>query len=308
MADSIENFTENEEILQILKDNYSIPFDRIEFFRDGGSTTYIAFAAERKYFLRRLKPAFFDTAIKGADIHMFLQERDFPVPLIIVTRKKSLYIQDKNGLFILYEYIEGAASDPDTDAEALGPLVGRLHSLMKEYPGELVKRDKYFFIGKYIDILNRKKYPKADEFQAYGEALWEKVRDLPQRYCHGDMYSGNIHKDPKGRLYVLDFDTSCEGFPMYDIALLCNRTHYFDFNEEGYEKSRQVFSRFLPEYRKHNPLSQKEADSFFDLIALYHFALQAVIIEIHGLDCVDDIFLNKQLDWLNKWRKQCAAN
>ena len=133
----------------------------------------------------------------------------------------------------------------------------------------------------------------------------DKVRDLPYGYCHGDMYDGNIHKTPDGKFYMLDFDTSCEGFPMYDPTLIGNKTHYFDFDEHGYEKSKGILSRFLPEYLKYNALSQKEINAFYDLIALYHFALQATVIENYGLDCVDNAFLDRQLDWLYRWREQC---
>lgn len=153
--------------------------------------------------------------------------------------------------------------------------------------------------------MRKKQYPKADEFFAYGNTLWDKVRDLPRGYCHGDMYDGNIHKTPDGKFYVLDFDTSCEGFPMYDLTLICNKTHYFDFDEHGYKKSKGILSRFLPEYLKYNALSQKEINAFYDLIALYHFALQATVIENYGLDCVDNAFLDRQLDWLYRWQEQC---
>jgi hypothetical protein len=39
------------------------------------------------------------------------------------------------------------------------------------------------------------------------------------------------------------------------------------------------------------------------MIALYHFALQATIIEIFGIDCVENAFFDRQLAWLNQWRK-----
>jgi len=282
-------------------------FDRYEELRDGGSTSYAVFSGGDKYFLRVIKPAFFDTAVKGADIQAFLHSKSFPVPPIIRKKNGSLYFQTENELYILYEHIEGEESDPEQDAETIGALVGRLHRVMKDYPGELVKRDKHFFIGRYIDILHKKQYPKTDEFQVYGDTLWDRVKDLPRGYCHGDMYSGNVHKAPDGDYYILDFDTSCEGFPMYDPVLICNRTHYFDFDESGYRKSKEVFSRFLLGYLKHNLLNQSEIDAFYDLLALYHFALQATIIEMYGLDCVDNAFLDKQLDWLYKWREQCES-
>lgn len=65
---------------------------------------------------------------------------------------------------------------------------------------------------------------------------------------------------------------------------------------------------FLPEYLKYNSLSNAEIESFYDLIALYHFTLQATIIELYGLDCVDNDFLDSQLKWLYKWQEQCDQN
>ena len=46
---------------------------------------------------------------------------------------------------------------------------------------------------------------------------------------------------------------------------------------------------------------------FPDLIALYHFALQATIIEIFGMDCVDEEFFRRQLAWLYQWQEQCGG-
>lgn len=293
------------EILNILNKYYPIHFDRNELMRDAGSISYTVLSGNDKYFLRVIKPAFLDTAVMGADIQVFLQCQGFPVPPVIFTKDNLPYVRTNNGLFILYEFVEGSESNPEQDAESIGALVGKLHYTMKEYTGKLIKRDKYFFVGRYIDILRRKEYQKADEFLIYGNALWDKVRDLPRGYCHGDMYDGNIHKTSDGKFYILDFDTSCEGFPMYDPTLICNKTHYFDFDNNGYEKSKGILSRFMPEYLKYNTLDQKEINAFFDLIALYHFALQATVIDNYGIDCVDNAFLDRQLDWLYRWREQC---
>jgi len=223
-------------ILDILNERYPMRFDKCEKLRDGGSTSYAVFSADYKYFLRDIKSAFFDTAVKGADIQAYLQSKDFPVPPIIRTKDEALYVKTENRLYILYEFIEGVESNPEQGAEILGGLVGRLHCVMEDYPDELMKRDEHFFVGRYIDILKEKNYPKTDEFREYGENLWNKIKGLPRGYCHGDMYCGNIHKTPDDKHYVLDFDTSCEGFPLYDIALICNQTDYFSFDENGYWK------------------------------------------------------------------------
>jgi len=280
-------------------------FNRLELIRDGGSTSYTVFSGCTKYFLRIIKPAFFDTAITGADIQIFLRNHDFPAPSIIFTKENLPYVKTNDVLSILYEFIEGTDSDPEQDAEAIGALVGRLHHLMKAYPGELVKRDKHFFIGRYIDILRKVQYPRIDEYIAYGDDLWEKIEDLPMGYCHGDMYSGNIRKAPGGKLYIHDFDTSCEGFPMYDPTLICDKTKHFEFDECNYGRSNKVLSRFVPQYRRYNPLSQAEIDAFPALIAIQHYSTQATVMEICGLDCIDRTDMDNQLDWLYRWRDQC---
>jgi hypothetical protein len=43
-------------------------------------------------------------------------------------------------------------------------------------------------------------------------------------------------------------------------------------------------------------------------MALYHFSLQATIVELFGLDCIDEAFIDKQLDWLYRWKEECEWN
>jgi len=285
-------------ILRILNNFYNMSFTDIRKIRDGGSVSYAVSLDSYRYFLRVIKPAFIETALTGANTQVFLQSKGFPVPSVVFTKDNLPYARTESGLFILYEFLEGIDSDTGKDIEDIGTLIGRLHYTMKGYTGELINHDKQFFIGRYIDILIKKQYPKTDEFFKYGNALWIKAKDLPRGYCHGDMYDGNIYKTPDKKLYILDFDTSCNGFPMYDLALICNKTHYFNFDESGYFKSKEMLSRFLPGYLKYITLTKTEIDALYDLIALYHFALQATIIENNGLDCVNNEFLDKQLDWL----------
>jgi len=300
---------EMERILHLLNRWYSLPFDGLVHLRDGGSRSYLAQAGDCTFFLRVTKPAFADTASHSVKIHVYLQNQGFPVPRIVFTREHapSVEIRDESGtrLLILYEYIPGRESDPEQDTEAIGDLTGRFHTLMDRYRGPLVRHDRWFFLDRYLEILRRKQYPNVEAFSIYGNALWDRLRTLPAGPCHGDLYSGNIHKDPEGHLYLLDFDTVCEGFLMYDIALICNKTDFFTFHESRFQESFAVFNRFLPGYLAQHTLSPAEIRSFFDWIALYHFALEATIIEINGLDCVDNAFLDNQLEWLKKWRMQC---
>lgn len=300
---------ENADILSVLNSNYPIVFKHIELFRDSGSTAYIVYSDSGKYFLKISKIAFGDTIKSSVYVNVFLQNNSFPVPNVIFTVEGLPFveseIESEVHYYILYDYLEGSEIDVKQDAAEIGSLLGRLHQVMSGYKGDLVTHGKEFYIGRYLDILKKKAYPKTAVLKEYGNELWNKVKDLPLGFSHGDMYSGNFQRSPGGTLYILDFDTSCRGFPLYDVALICNRTNYFKFHKNGYQKTAKVYERLLPEYVKINPLSEHEIDSLYDMIALYHFALQATIIEFLGLGSFDHTFFDSQLDWLLKWKEQC---
>jgi ribosomal protein S18 acetylase RimI-like enzyme len=94
---------------------------------------------------------------------------------------------------------------------------------------------------------------------------------------------------------------------MYDVVLFCNDTHWFNFEYDGYGKSKARLEQSLKGYLKYCSLSKEEIAAFYDMIAVYHFQLQATMMEIHGYDCVDTNYFDKQYDWLMKWKEQCKA-
>lgn len=295
---------ENIELLSVLNEYYETTFTGIELLREGGNATYSAWAGEHKYFLKCVGQAFSDTVATSVDINLYLQNRGFAVPKVVLTANNAPFVVRDAHHIVLYEFLETSEIDMERDAEPVGALIGRLHSLMEDYSGKLAERDRHFYVDRYIEILKKKRYSKVDEFIAHGERLWSKVKALPRGYSHGDMYCGNIERGADGRLYVLDLDTSCIGFPLYDLALICNRTDYFNYDENGLPKTLAVYRRLIPEYQKQNDLAGCTEGSLCDLVALYHFALQATIIEIYGMDCVNNAFFDSQLAWLNRWERQ----
>jgi len=296
--------TDTREIFEILNQNYNIDFTDIEFFRDGGSVSYIVSSIEKKYFLRVVRPEFLATAMQSTDIHMYLQDHHFAVTTLILTKDHQPYIkridEDKTNLLILYEYIEG--SEPaDEDVENVGDLIGKLHNIMQSYPNTLTYQDKYFFIDRYVNILRSKNHSRTEDYQILGEKLWEKVKNLPRGYCHCDLYKGNIFKSEDKKLYVLDFDTSCNAFPVYDITLFCDETNYFEYTDEDYDKSKIWLEKFLKGYLKHRDLTKEEIGAIHYFRLIYHFQLQATIVEIHGINCNEDDFEDKQFAWIMNW-------
>lgn len=298
------------DIKETVDKHYALNIGRIELNRDGGSLSYIIHADNKKLFLRVIRPEFMDTALQSIDIHLYLSQSAFSVPPIILTKDGKPYVLtgDKGNtkLYVMYEFING--QEPRSgDAEKVGHLVGRFHTVMRGYTGELAIRDKHFFVGRYVEILKKKNYPKTDVFNEVGDMLWERVKNLPRGYCHGDLYRGNVLQDGNGTLYILDLDTCCNAFPIYDAVLFCNETNYFDYRSDGLKKTKKTFASFLNGYSAENAFSDEEIAAFGDLMAIYHFQVQATVIEIYGLDCVDVPFIDKQLNWILRWLNQCEG-
>lgn len=290
-------------ILELLQKNYDTSMDSITFNRKGGCVSYILNSGNEKYFLKIIDNVFLSTAIQSIDIQQYLIKTDFPVPKIILTKANKPYFTYENQLFVLYEYIDGVEPNLDDNAEQIGELVGKLHKLMSNYSGELTTHDKEFFVGRYIDILRKKYYPdeRLNEYIEIGSELWDSVKDLPYGFCHGDLHRGNLLKTADDKIYMLDFDTACFTPQLFDIAVMCDTTDYFNFDKNEFHHTTEVFDQFMRSYSKYNQLNF-DIKQFYEFIALRHFQLQATIVEIYGLDCIDEGFIDKQLEWVKQWR------
>ena len=297
----------DEKTLQdILTLNYGIESPSLEFLREGGTTTYIV-NGRSKYLLKVIGSAFSDTARQSASIMRYLEGNGFPVPKTILTKNgETIFETEADGekiLIVLMDFIDGDEPELEKCASEVGRLVGRFHQLMEEYPSELVYRDKEFFIGRYIEFLRKKKYPRIKEYEELGECLWDKVKNLPQGNCHGDLHRGNLLQNADGKIYLVDFDTACKAPVMFDVMVMCDMTDYFNLKQEDIELTKVVYREFLSGYVGYHKLSREEILSFPYWVAIRHFQLQATILEIYGVDCIDEGFIDGQLYWLNKWKE-----
>lgn len=292
------------EILNLLNKNYKNKIDSVEFNRQGGCISYVVKSGNSKLFLKIIGNVFIKPAIQSVYIQEYLIKNNFPVPKIIYTKDNKLYFESNDKLFVMYEFVEGIEPALDENIEQIGELVGRLHSLMKDY-NDLIKQEKHFFVNRYINILKQKDYndKKTSEYIKIGNQLWNSVKDLPCGFCHGDLHRGNLLKTKDDKIYMLDFDTCCFVPQLFDIAVMCDATDYFNFDKNEFQHTTDIFNRFMSAYSKCNQIDFT-INQFYDFIALRHFQLQAVIVEIYGLDCIDEEFIDKQLDWIKQWRKQ----
>ena len=293
-------------LLDILKLNYGIESSSLEFLREGGSHTYIV-NGKIKYLLKVIGSAFSDTARQSVAIMRYLEKKGFPVPKTMLTKSgESIFETEVDGemkLIVLMEFIDGDEPELESCAAEVGALVGRFHQLMEEYPVELVSHGKEFFIDRYLNFLSKKNYPRIAEYEEFGGRLWDKVKALPQGLCHGDLHRGNLIQRADGLIYLVDFDTACRAPKMFDLMVMCDMTNYFTLQQKDIEETKEVYQKFLLGYSKYHKLSNEEIISFPYWVAIRHFQLQATILEIHGVDCIDEGFIDGQLYWLNKWQE-----
>ena len=294
---------------EILSENYGIENHSLEFLRKGGALTYIV-SGKAKYLLKIIGAAFFKTAKQSVSIMRYLEGNGFPVSKTILTKSgDAIFETESDGekkLIVLMEFIDGDEPELETCPSEVGALVGRFHQLMNEYPAELVPHGKEFFIDRYLDFLYKKNYLHIKEYEELGERLWNKVKDLPHANCHGDLHRGNLLQKPDGHIYLVDFDTACRAPVMFDVMVMCDMTDYFNLKQEDIELTKEVYRKFLLGYSGHCTLSREEILSFPHWVAIRHFQLQATILEIYGIDCIDERFIDSQLYWLNKWQEAMA--
>lgn len=293
-----------KQLSEILATHYGIEKPSLEFLREGGSHTYIV-SGKTKHLLKVISGAFLNTARQSVSTMMYLGENAFPVPKIIWTKDGNATLETtidgEKKLIVLMEFIDGEEPDLNECALEVGALVGRFHRLMDQYPAKPVSHGKEFFIGRYLDFLRQKNYPRLSAYEELGERLWKKAGNLPQGNCHGDLHRGNLLQNADGKIYLVDFDTVCRAPLMFDIMVMCDMTDYFNFRSEDLETTKHVWRKFLSGYREYRVMSCEELLSFPAWVAIRHFQLQATILGIYGTDCVDEKFIDSQLLWLNKW-------
>ena len=298
----------DERTLQdILATQYGIESATLELLREGGSHTYVVNGKE-KNLLKVIGPAFFDTAKQSVSVMRYLEENGFPVPKTVLTADgEALYETEDDGekkLIVLMEYIEGDEPELEKCATEVGDLVGKFHGLMEKYPAEPAVHGREFFIDRYLGFLRKKNYPRITEYEVLGARLWEHVKDCPCDICHGDLHRGNLLQNENGEVFLVDFDTVCRAPLMFDVMTMCDMTDYFRLKPEDIEETLEVYQAFLIGYSAHHALSPEEIRSFPYWVAIRHYQLQATILEVYGVDCIDEAFIDGQLYWLTNWLRE----
>lgn len=294
-----------------LSKEYGYKFYDLHLLRDWIGQVYLVTSDSKKYILKIFREQHSSAAKQSALVMNYLYERDFTVPAIMKTLSgESFFLTAAdNHVAILYEYLDGSEPERNLNLQEIGKLAGQMRKLMEQYPGNLSRKDDQFYIERYLSILSKMEYADTEKFHEYGVSLWNRVRDNFTGFCHGDFHTGNMLMK-KNKLYLFDFDACGIGYPLYDIATLCDETDYFSLSDTNFEngiiKLKENVAEFLLGCSQYDNLNKMEIRALYDYIALRHYDIQATIIDCRGLNCVDHAFLDNQYRWLVKWEDACA--
>lgn len=290
---------------------YGLTADEIAFLREGGAYSYLVSASGRKYLLKLIKPAFSDTAASSLSVMRYLADRGFPAQSPAMTLGGALCepVEADGARYLgaLLPYIEGREPALGECAAAIGRMTAAFHQLMEGFAEALPERGRDFFVERYLRVLEQKRCPRETiaAYRALGDALYDRVSDLPLCRCHGDAHRGNMLLSPDGSPWLLDFDTVCVASPIFDVAVYCDSTDYFHYRPEDFARTQAVCRDFLSGYEAVRALSDREKAALYAMIPLRHFQLQATIAGIYGLDSFDLPFIDRQLEWLHGWLSDC---
>jgi homoserine kinase type II len=259
--------------------------------REGSvNTNYLVEAAKGK-FLARIDEVKTEGELKREiDLLVFLRKHSFPCPHPLQDRKGRYYRALGSKCVSVYRYQEGRILTPERmrpgHLEAAGRALGELHAIGKGYKKGIDNRFSFERIADlYLGVRGRlpnyfRKISRTldDEIEYLTQYLEGK---LPKGVIHGDLFADNLLFRGERLMAMLDFEASCRGKFIFDIATAVNA---LCFVEGNYSLDR--FRYLLQGYESVRTLSLAEWDAFpnelrysslrFTVTRLHDFFLQPV--------------------------------
>lgn len=133
---------------------------------------------------------------------------------------------------VLFSEAEGIPCDndalDDNETIEIGKLLSTMHSMLDKMPSspKRWKLDETLFLDRSMEILEQcSRYDSQidllflkDIIKELKEQIRDKGRNWKWGLCHGDVYTGNIHRNQNGDLTIFDFDFCGYGWRAYDVA------------------------------------------------------------------------------------------
>lgn len=309
-------------LLQLVNENYAVRAEGIRLHRESAGRVYYVNSPDGRKVLKLFRPTLTTEAMQSARIMDYLDGCGFPVVKIIRTNEGATHIvvdaSEGACVAILYEFEKGRdigflhrwrdGKKPliHPKAAMLGGQVGRMHRLMDEYPGEIIRKGKARYIDDFISALHRDGHDpeKIRDLEAYGNELWATVDPLPAGFCHGDMHTGNTAY--RGGVFTwMDFDRASVSCSLIDVGWLADGTDFNNFDDGAFDRSRRLFDALYEGYARERPMTDAEIAAVLPAVAIIHYDLFAEFANAWGRT-ITRAAVDEQHGWLMRWREACA--
>ncbi len=200
----------------------------------------------------------------------------YPIPT--VDGRPSITLEAPEGIrhAVLFSEAEGLPCDNDAldDAQTaqIGQLFAAMHAALDVLPAPVQRwrLDETTFLDRSMEILEAysRLYPQLDL-----PFLRDVVAELKTQLrangagwnwglCHGDLYTGNIHRNARGELTLLDFDFCGYSWRAYDVSPFLG-SFGSGMSAEMIERRKRRLPAFLRGYETAGHLSDSEIDAVY---------------------------------------------
>ena len=206
----------------------------------------------------------------------YFHKKGLPVPEIIKTKEgKDFFIDDEGKVGVAFKYVKGFPIKIEKDKKPNLDLVGKaaiflakIHNLSFGIKFNLSrKRNIFTEVDRALAIAE-----KLIKYQEGGKELIEKLnfyknfaqKNFNNHYLiHNDYRAGNVFFDNGQVSAILDFDWSCIGPSVKDLALALVEWSYPDGAEKHFE---DVFVTFLESYNQEAENKIKKDNNLYSWI------------------------------------------
>lgn len=282
----VRSTIDETEILQMIRDNYGgYLLDATCMFEYRGlNDIYKCTSGDQSFFFKIYARKDIDKVAIEAEIevvnHLKQSGLSVAYPITMKNEQYLLPIETPEGtrFGVLFSEAEGIPCNNDMlderETVEIGHLISNMHTMLDAIP-MVPKRwplDDRLFLDCSIDILE-----SYNKFNPHVELSFLKdvVKELKKQIqaqagswnwglCHGDIYTGNIHRKKDGNLTIYDFDFCGYGWRAYDVSPFLGNFGT-GVREDAVDKRKRRLEYFLRGYKYAGDLSDSEIEAAYKI-------------------------------------------
>jgi Ser/Thr protein kinase RdoA (MazF antagonist) len=223
-----------------------------------------------------------DAVEAEVEIVTYLKQSGLSVayPIAMKNEQYLLPIETPEGtrFGVLFSEAEGRSCGNDMldqqETIEISGLISEMHTLLDAFPMSPIrwKLDDRLFLDRSIEILeNYSKFNPSFDLLFLKDVVKQLKVQIQANcgnwnwgLCHGDLYSGNIHRRDDGNLTIFDFDFCGYGWRAYDVSPFLGNFSA-GVHEEIVDKRKRRLEYFLLGYKNAGGLSDAEIDAVYKI-------------------------------------------